>query len=174
MGRDPNVPLTPAQTAHVAALPGKRMGSGALIRDPEGRVLLVEPTYKATWEIPGGNVERDEAPRTACARELREELGLDIAVGRLLVVEWQGPEPDRTESMLHVYDGGTLTSLAAVRLPADELASAAFVAEPDLDTVLATRLARRVRAALAALTEGVCAELEHGVRVDPGAPPHPG
>jgi 8-oxo-dGTP diphosphatase len=163
---DPNQPLTPEQTAHVASLPAKRMGSGALIRDPAGRVLLVEPTYKATWEVPGGNVDRDESPRTACARELREELGLDLPVGRLLVVEWQGPEPDRAESVLHVYDGGTLDSLDDVRLPPDELASCRFVAEPDLDAVLATRLARRVRAALTALAEGVVVELDHGVRVD--------
>ncbi|MFN8149087.1 MAG: NUDIX hydrolase [Candidatus Nanopelagicales bacterium] len=167
---DPNQPLTPEQSAHLASLPAKRMGSGALIRDGEGRVLLVEPTYKATWEIPGGAVERDESPRAACARELREELGLDLPVGRLLVVEWQGPEPDRTESVLHVYDGGTLPSLDGVRLPADELASCRFVAEPDLDEVLATRLSRRVRAALAALAEGVLVELEHGARVDRG--PH--
>lgn len=162
---DPNQPLTPEQTVHLARLPAKRMGSGALIRDPEGRVLLVEPTYKATWEIPGGAVEGDESPRAACARELREELGLEIPVGRLLVVEWQGPEPDRTESLMHVYDGGTLASLDAVRLPPEELASAAFVAEPDLDSVLATRLARRVRAALAAVAEDVLVELEDGVRV---------
>ncbi len=167
MRRDPNAPLTPEHTAHVARLPAKRMGSGALIRDPQGRVLLVEPTYKATWEIPGGNVERDESPRQACSRELREELGLDLPVGRLLVVEWQGPEPGRTESVLHVYDGGTLDSLDGLRLPPDELASAAFVAEPDLDQVLATRLSRRVRAALTALAEGVLVELEDGVRVDP-------
>ena len=169
MEGDPNQPLTAEQSAHLARLPAKRMGSGALIRDPEGRVLLVEPTYKATWEIPGGNVERDESPRSACARELREELGLEIVLGRLLVVEWQGPEPDRTESVMHVYDGGTLASLDAVRLPPEELASAAFVAAPDLDTGLAARLARRVRAALAAVSEGVLVELEHGVRVDPGA-----
>ena len=87
MEGDPNQPLTAEQSAHLARLPAKRMGSGALIRDPAGRVLLVEPTYKATWEIPGGNVERDEAPRAACARELREELGLEIVLGRLLVVE---------------------------------------------------------------------------------------
>jgi ADP-ribose pyrophosphatase YjhB (NUDIX family) len=82
MTQDPNAPLTPERSAHLASLPAKRMGSGALIRDPEGRVLLVEPTYKATWEVPGGVVESDESPRGACARELREELGLEIAVGR--------------------------------------------------------------------------------------------
>lgn len=36
------------------------------------------------WEFPGGKVEDDESPYQALAREIREELGLDIAVGRRL------------------------------------------------------------------------------------------
>lgn len=39
-----------------ATLPRKRMGAGLLFPDARGRVLLVEPTYKAYWEIPGGAV----------------------------------------------------------------------------------------------------------------------
>jgi 8-oxo-dGTP diphosphatase len=154
--------------------PGKRMGGGALVRDPRGRVLLVEPTYKDTWEIPGGSVEADESPRAACAREITEELGLVLRPGRLLCIEWQGPEPDRNESVMHVYDGGVLPDLAAVRLPAEELAACRFVDAAELDTVLPERLARRVRAALRALEEGVLVELEHGVEVPRSGPiwPH--
>src|SRR5690242_9638520 len=91
--------------AHRNNRPGKRMGAGALIRDRQGRVLIVEPTYKDRWEVPGGAVEADESPRTACRRELLEELGLDLSLGRLLVMEWQGPEPERTESLMFVFDG---------------------------------------------------------------------
>ena len=107
--------------------PAKRMGAGALIRDSAGRVLVVEPTYKDTWETPGGAVEADESPRQACQRELAEELGLDIPVGRMLCFEWQGPEPDRTESLMLVFDGGVLPDGATITLPADELASYRFV-----------------------------------------------
>ena len=88
--------------------PKKRMGAGVLIRDGAGRVLLVGPTYKQSWEIPGGSVEADESPRVACAREVAEELGLRLNVGRLLCMEWQGPEPDRSESLMFIYDGGVL------------------------------------------------------------------
>ncbi|HEX4700186.1 MAG TPA: NUDIX hydrolase [Actinomycetes bacterium] len=148
-----------------ATLPRKRMGAGVLVRDGDDRVLLVEPTYKPDWEIPGGTVEVDESPRTGCAREVREELGLDLAVGRLLVFEWQPPARDRTESLLFVYDGGVLPPDAEVTLPADELRSYRFVALDDCDALVSPRLGGRLRAAMTALTQGVLVELESGVRV---------
>ena len=43
-------------TDFTATLPRKRMGAGVLFTDEAGRVLLVEPTYKDYWEIPGGAV----------------------------------------------------------------------------------------------------------------------
>ena len=45
--------------------------------------------------------------------------------GRLLVIDYQHPEPDRTESMMFVFDGGVADSVLAekIRLPPDELRS---------------------------------------------------
>jgi 8-oxo-dGTP pyrophosphatase MutT (NUDIX family) len=143
----------------------KRMGAGAVIRDERGRVLLVEPRYKRTWEVPGGSVEADESPRAACARELREELGLTIAIGRLLCLEWQGSEPERSESLMFLYDGGVHTDPSDIALADDELASYRFVEAEQLEVYLIERLARRVRAALGALAEEVFVELENGTAV---------
>jgi ADP-ribose pyrophosphatase YjhB (NUDIX family) len=148
-----------------ASLPRKRMGAGVLVRDAHDRVLLVEPTYKPDWEIPGGIVEVDESPRAGCAREVREELGLDLVAGRLLCLEWQPPEHDRTESLMFLFDGGVLPPDTEITLPADELASYRFIALDDWDALVSPRLARRLRAAITALTEGVLVELESGVRV---------
>jgi ADP-ribose pyrophosphatase YjhB (NUDIX family) len=150
------------------SLPRKWMAAGVVIRDVEGRVLMVEPTYKEAWEIPGGVVEADESPRAACRRELREELGLAIEPGRLLCWEWQHAEADRTESMMFVYDGGLLPHDAVLRLPADELASYRFVAVEQLGEVTVERLARRIRAALHGLELGTVIELESGHEAVPG------
>ena len=94
------------------------MGAGVLLSDDAGRVLLVEPTYKDDWEIPGGGVEADESPYTAAVRELKEELGLPVRPGRLLVTDWVPPRPERTEGLMLVFDGGVLAAGADCPDPA--------------------------------------------------------
>jgi 8-oxo-dGTP diphosphatase len=141
---------------------GTLVAAGALFLDGADRVLLVEPTYKPSWEIPGGMVEPGEAPRAACVRELREELGLHLEPGRLLVVDWAPREG--VDRVLFVFDGGTLTDAqcAAIRLPADELASWAFVPALEVPARVAPWLARRVLAAVDARRSEATRYLEHG------------
>lgn len=54
----------------------------AALIDSEGRILLAQrPPGKAMaglWEFPGGKIENNEIPEIALARELKEELGIDI------------------------------------------------------------------------------------------------
>jgi 8-oxo-dGTP pyrophosphatase MutT (NUDIX family) len=98
-------------------------------------------------------------------RELREELGLDLEPGRLLVVDW-APR-DGVDRVLFVFDGGTLGAerRAAIALPPDELVSWAFVAQEEVALRAAPWLARRIAAALAARRNGVTRYLEFGVPV---------
>ena len=69
-------------------LPRKRAIAQMLVRDPEGRVLLCQLTYKRDWDLPGGVVEVGESPRLAVQREVEEELGLEIEPGGLLLTDW--------------------------------------------------------------------------------------
>ena len=149
---------------YTSRLPRKRMGAGVLLTDADGRVLLVEPTYKPYWEIPGGVVEADESPLAAATRELKEELGLPVPVGRLLVTDWVPPRPDRTEGLMLVFDGGVLTEDRAVqiRLPAEELRGWAWCTEAEASARLSELLARRVSAALRARADVSAVYLENG------------
>jgi 8-oxo-dGTP pyrophosphatase MutT (NUDIX family) len=126
------------------------MAAGALLRDEEDRVLLVEPAYKDYWEIPGGAVEADESPYAAVVREISEELGLALTPGRLLVVDWVPPEPDRTESVCFVFDGGVLGAAAQVTIQMNEqeLRSWAWSTPAQARDRLPGLQARRVQAAL--------------------------
>jgi ADP-ribose pyrophosphatase YjhB (NUDIX family) len=85
------------------------MAAGALFRDGQGRVLLVDPVYKPVWDLPGGAVEAEESPHAACRREVGEELGLDRPPGRVLAVDWVPSRPDRPEGVVVIYDGGVLS-----------------------------------------------------------------
>ncbi|MFD5628738.1 MULTISPECIES: NUDIX domain-containing protein [unclassified Streptomyces] len=154
---------------YIAGLPRVLAGAAALFRDSDGRVLLVEPNYRDGWALPGGTVESDEGetPRQGARRETVEEIGLDIALGRLLAVDWVHGTA-RPPLVAYLYDGGVLTEqdFNAIRLQEEELLSWRLVPREELPEYLPGALGRRVLAALDVLTEGTgTAELENGHRV---------
>ena len=54
------------------------MGVRAVVRDEAGGVLLIRHSYVGGWHLPGGGVDRNETIHQAMARELREEVGLEV------------------------------------------------------------------------------------------------
>lgn len=157
----------PSSGANRASAPvGKRNAAAVLVTDPGGRVLVVDPTYKDGWELPGGVVEPDESPGAGARREIAEELGLTIVPGRLLALDYVSVAADRTEGLIVVFDGGALADLSGVVLPPDELRDVRFVDLAELGDHLPALQARRARAAVDARTRGVAAYLEDGTPLD--------
>lgn len=142
------------------------MAAGALFFDEQDHVLLVEPTYKDYREIPGGYVEAGESPRRTCIREVREELGIDVEVGPLLVVDW-APNQGEGDKVLYVFDGGRLSpeQIQRIRLQASELKGYAFHSASQLEALTIARLARRLQQAVQARDVGRVLYLEHGAEV---------
>jgi 8-oxo-dGTP diphosphatase len=147
-----------------ASLARKWVAATVLFTDAAGRVLVVEPTYKPGWELPGGSVEGDESPRHAAEREIVEELGVEHCPGRVLVIDYVPAAPGRTEGVVTVFEGGVLdeSMVAAIQLPDEELRSFAFVELDGLERFLPSRLARRAAAAMQARYEGRTLYLEDG------------
>lgn len=66
--------------------PTHRVGAFAVIFDDDGRVLVSRRVDSGWFNLPGGGVEPDESATQGLVREVREECGLDVAVGRLVGV----------------------------------------------------------------------------------------
>ncbi|MER7344632.1 NUDIX domain-containing protein [Streptomyces aurantiacus] len=149
---------TPEPTAETLA-------AGVLLFDEQDRVLLVDPTYKAGWEFPGGVVEPGESPASAGVREVAEETGIRLTTTpRLLVADWEPPVPPGYGGMRLLFDGGRLDSSVAQRLllPGPELRGWRFVTEEEAARLLPPVRYERLRWALRARERGAALYLEAG------------
>lgn len=156
-----------------ASLPKHLAAASAFFHDLDGRVLLVKPTYRDSWLLPGGGMEADEYPAETARREIKEELDLDLAgSSRLLAVDWTRPRPGgRPALVAFVFDGGTLTANQAearITLPADELSDWQFVSAEDWNHYVNARITRRLEACVRALAE------DRTVYLHDGRPAHTG
>jgi 8-oxo-dGTP diphosphatase len=111
----------------------RKLVVAALVREGT-RVLMSrrrpDQPMPGLWEFPGGKVEPGESPTEALAREVREELGCEIEVGRIF------------EVVFHVYDefdlymlvyAATITSGTPRAVEVAEIAWVEAARLPELD-----------------------------------------
>jgi 8-oxo-dGTP diphosphatase len=104
---------------------------GAVINDPDGRLLLIKRGHEpgaGLWSLPGGRIEPGETDQQAVAREVREETNLGVRCGRLLgTAELPGPEGAVIDvsDYLAVVTGGELAA-------GDDAADVRWVAAADM------------------------------------------
>ncbi|MCF2529600.1 NUDIX domain-containing protein [Yinghuangia soli] len=148
----------------VAEETGVLHAAGAVILDAAGRLVVVNPSYKDDWELPGGMADDDEDPYAAARREVVEEIGLDLELGRLLVVD---VTPARVYGRIithFIFDAPVLTDEQVRDLKACdvELLGAAALPVEEALAALHSRVARRVEVALRMRGTGGCAYLLDG------------
>jgi ADP-ribose pyrophosphatase YjhB (NUDIX family) len=123
--------------------------AGALIFDASGRLLVLKPTYKSGWTIPGGQMEdHGESPWEACQREVLEESGLVVEAGRLVCVDFLRPRPDRPGGMRFLFHCGAVDdeTLATIVIQEEEIAEYRLEEVGRALELLSGPVRRRVRA----------------------------
>ncbi|MGW0807277.1 NUDIX domain-containing protein [Nonomuraea sp. NPDC002799] len=142
-------------------------GAAAYITDEHDRVLLVDPNYREHWSFPGGIIDAGEHPAQACAREVAEEVGLVVEVGRLLAVSWVDGRPDIPHPLVNfMFDCGETSSGTPITLQTEELDDYGFFTVAEAEQLLAGFAHQRLLAAAAARASGGMAYLppaEHGL-----------
>src|SRR5690348_11970250 len=121
--------------------------SAVLAVDEEGRVLLAWAADASDgWSTVGGAVDPGESPAEAAIREAREEIGVEVRLGRLLDVlggpdyEVTYPNGDHTAYVTAVYEASIAEGVPA---PADgELSEVAWFTRGELATAPLSRFTR--------------------------------
>jgi 8-oxo-dGTP diphosphatase len=133
-------------------LPAIPVSAGALIFDRKHRLLILKPTYKSGWTIPGGVMEADgETPWQACQREVREETGIEVRRGRLACMDFRRPRPGKPGGIRFLFrcDGVDDRDLAAIVIQPEEVSAYQMLALADALPLLRRPIRRRVRVACA-------------------------
>lgn len=78
------------------------------IIEESGRILIArrgaDDALAGKWEFPGGKIEPGEEPEDCLQRELREELGIDVRVGRLAGTEKHSSPRGDVELLFYEVD----------------------------------------------------------------------
>ena len=135
-------------------LPRVPASAGALLHDGAGRILVLKPTYKSGWTIPGGQMEEDgESPWDACRREVVEETGLVVTGGRLVCVDFLPLRPDRAGGVRFLFDCGVIPESDRGRIVVQEgeIEDHFWATPEEADGLLSGPVGRRVGQALQAV-----------------------
>ncbi len=138
---------------------GPRVGVGALVRHRD-RLLLVRrarPPAAGCWSLPGGAIRTGEPAAAAVAREVLEETGLQVRVGRFL--GWaERIDPEAGGHWVILDFVAEALDPAAEPVAGDDAAEAAWVPVRDVAGL--------------DLVPGLLAFLEATAALDPGFSPH--
>ena len=108
-----------------------KVGVAAAVFDEEERLLVVRRSDDGTWGLVGGWVEPDEHPSVALVREVQEEIGCDVEIGRLAVVHHRradrGLGPHAVVSLLYL---ASITGTPGLSFEVDD---AAFMDVDEID-----------------------------------------
>jgi len=135
-------------------LPRVPASAGALLHDGIGHILVLKPTYKSGWTVPGGQMEEDgESPWDACRREVAEETGLVVTGGRLVCVDFLRPRTGRPGGVRFLFDCGVVprSEQGRVVLPEGEIEDHRWATPDEADELLSGPVGRRVGQALGAV-----------------------
>lgn len=105
--------------------------AAVVMRDDDGRILVVRKEGTSRFMLPGGKIEPGETPDQTAVREAHEELGVELDEGQLVFLgEWTAPAANESGRTVHghIYEHSYVEGVA-VR---NEIAESQWVSPGEL------------------------------------------
>lgn len=132
-------------------IPRKRSAVGVLIFKND-KILVLEPTYKPNWVVPGGVVEKSESPLEAAVRECREEIGVDVEIKEFLCADYKRGNEEIGDA-IHFLFLGILPETDDIKIDEKEIKRFVWLKPQEALTKFDTHLATRVSCGLKAIQD---------------------
>ena len=143
-------------------LPKKRSGASCIFVNENNEILIAKSPYKDYWTLPGGTIEENESPHTACAREVKEELGLENVPLSFVCVGYENTKGSG-ECYQFVFYGGVLNNsqISQIKLQTTEISKFKFIPRDQTHNYLKRITAERILKCLSAIEDGMVIYLEN-------------
>lgn len=139
---------------HYQRLAKKPISAGVVYFNKSGQLLLLKQTYSDHWTVPGGSADSFESPHDCASREVLEELGIQLPVKQLLLIQYI--KRDGLKDYLHfIFYGGIISdkTIQKIVLQAEEIGEYGFFNIGKVYKLVSPRNQRRMRYILMAISE---------------------
>lgn len=146
-------------------LPKKRMACGVIFFNNKEEILIVKPSYKDHWSIPGGVIDLNESPRQAAIREIKEEISLNIDKIDLLSIDYyRNANSFKGEAIHFTFFGKKLDEnlIKQIQVDGQEIVEFQFIAMEKALTLVSKEMSKRIVMAMKAIENGRILYLEEG------------
>ncbi len=134
----------------------KAVSAAALFFNRENKILILKPSYKDYWALPGGVSDFYESPWKTCLREIKEEINLDISEERKLLSVFYAfsKEKDR-EYIQFLFYGGKLDNkqMKSIKIDNNEIVDFKFIKPEEGVNFLSKETAERVLKSIKAIKD---------------------
>lgn len=133
---------------YLKTLPKKRIAVGVLLFNDSNQLLVLKPSYKDHWTIPGGVVNEYESPIDTAIREAKEEIGIDIKLSKCLLIDFTKNQLDGflSESLQLIFLGEKISDddIKNIIIGNDEIIESKFVHFEEALKILSANISKRL------------------------------
>jgi len=143
----------PCRKTWIQTLAKRHTASGAFIFNDQNQLLILKPSYKDGWNLPGGVTDEFESPYQTVIRECKEEVNLDVQIKDLVLIDYSLKTIDDFEhDYIEFYFTVSVKNLSDIQIDNQEIIDYKFIDIKEAKNYLTQNYHTRLQAFLNAST----------------------